>query len=254
MGKPIPTYNFKKVPIKIVLLGDVHWGAEECHEEQFIKTLEFIQDNKDTYCILTGDLCEMAGIGQGGSQLLQQKKTPTQQIKEMEDMLRSLAQKGKILGYLRDNHIQRTERETMLDMNDILSNHLKVPYWDVGGIVKITVQGKLYKIAIQHGDDACKNEFLKLDEMMFIYPDCDIYVLAHNHKLSARTVVTMHYDKEGNECGRDHWQIRAGSYLKYAQYARERLYRPAVIGSPIITFGIEGIDVDIRTLSLRHSR
>jgi hypothetical protein len=63
----------------------------------------------------------------------------------------------------------------------------------------------------------------------------------------------MHYDDNGEECGRERWQIRSGSYLRYAQYARERLYRPSVIGSPIISFKEDGrVKIDIETLSWSH--
>ena len=250
MGKPIPIFRLKKAPVEIILLGDVHYGSGDCHEERFLKTVNYIMSHKNTYCILMGDLCEMVTRSQSGDQILQQKKNPTDQVKDMERILMPLAKKGKILSYLRDNHVQRLEREALLDLNDILATHLNIPYLGVGGIIQIYVGNKLYKIVAQHGKDAGKNEFVKLDEMLLIYPNCDIYVLAHNHRLSARKVVQMCYDSNNEESGKEVWQIRSGSYLRYAQYARERLYRPSVIGSPIIIFKENGhIAVDIETLS-----
>lgn len=254
MGRKVPVVNIKSSSAKIVLLSDVHWGQLACAKDRFLKTLEYILNNKNVYCILGGDLVEMVTRSQKGNMLMEQDITPTNQILEMTEMLKPLAKKGKILGLLRDNHLQRLERDALVDMNEIFASNLNVPYWGVGGVTHLKL-GKKNNVflAYQHGADAGKNEFTALDRMMSVYPGCDVYALGHNHRLSSRKIVTLSMDNNGEECGKEHWEIRTGSYLKYAAYAREKLYSPSVIGSPILVISKDGVvTVDIDTLSWSH--
>jgi hypothetical protein len=185
--------------------------------------------------------------------LLEQDITPTQQILDMVKIFKPLAKKGKIFGTIRDNHLQRTERDGLIDMNEIVAEHLEVPYWGVGGIIRFNICGAECQIAYQHGADAAANPFLALDRMKFVYPGCCVYALGHNHKLVAKKEVDIVVDDNGEESGFVYWQVRTGTYLKYAQYARERLFRPPMIGSPIVKMSLidnrVSIDVDIKTLS-----
>ena len=253
MGNKIPVVSIKESSAKIVLLSDVHWGQKACSKERFLKTLDYISRGKSVYCILGGDLVEMVTRSQKGNMLLEQDITPTDQILQMTELLKPLVVKGKILGILRDNHLQRCERDALLDMNEIFASNLNIPYWGVGGIIRVVIGNKPHRIAYQHGADASINEFMKLEQMMRIYPGCDLYALGHNHKLSSRKVVTIGVDALGEECGREHWQVRTGSYLRFAQYAREKLFAPSVIGSPIVCFDSGGkITIDIDTLSWSH--
>jgi predicted MPP superfamily phosphohydrolase len=250
MGAKIPVCTFKNRGVKIVILGDVHLGQKACAKERFLKTIDFIAKDKNVFVILGGDLVEMVTRSQKGNMLLEQVISPTQQLIQIEDILKPLAKKGKILGIVKDNHLARLEKDALVDMNEKMAYDLGVQYWGVGGIVILNVQGRKYKLAIQHGKDSAINEFTALNKMMRNYPDCDIYVLGHDHKLSARKIVTLHAHEDGTECGREHYQIRSGSYLKMADYARECLYEPSVIGSPIISFKEDGrVKVDIETLS-----
>lgn len=251
MGRKIPKIEFDMPDVEIVLLSDGHWGQIACAKKRFIKTLNFILRRKKAFVVLGGDLVEMVTRSQKGSMLLEQDITPTNQILEMKALLEPLAKKGKILGILRDNHLQRLERDALVDMNELFANSLGIPYWGVGGVVDLVVCGRSIKLVYQHGAEAAKNEFLATDRLMRVYPGCDVYALAHNHKLSARKVVSIGMDEKGEECGKEHWQVRTGSYLKYANYAREKLMDPAVIGSPILVLSKKRgvVTVDINTLS-----
>lgn len=250
MVKLIPHLSFDSKEIEIVPLGDVHYGSKHMSLKRFKHTVNYILRKKCCYCVLMGDLVEMVTRGQKGSMLLEQGIEPTDQIIGIIKLLKPLAKAGKILGSVRDNHLARTEKDALLDMNLLLAQQLEVPYWGVGGLIVLTINGKKRMMALQHGKDCCQNKFTACAKMMRVYPGCDAYILGHNHHLGAQPVVTIESDPNGMEKGIRRWFIRTGSYLKYAPYAQEALYDPPIIGSPIIKMTDRGIvDVDVTTLS-----
>ena len=57
--------------------------------------------------------------------------------------------------------------------------------------------------------------------------------------------------KDGFEGVEPRWQIRTGTYLGYADYARELALAPSALGSPVITFSSgkqRSMDVCVKTL------
>ncbi len=237
----------------LVIFSDVHIGAVEHAERQFDELLRWILDN-DAYAVANGDLCEFS-VPSGkamGDKLMGQNKWPTEQVKIAFDKLKPLAKKGKLVGLTRGNHDAGRPRNTALfDACEMLAHALDVPYLGVGGYLRFNTGKQSYVVAVQHGRSGAKNPFLENDRMMHLYPLAELVALGHNHHLGARTVESIGIDKNGVECLREVWQVRTGSYLQYADYAREMVLPPTRIGSPIIRFDNRehGVEVDCKTLS-----
>lgn len=236
----------------LLLLSDVHIGALEHTEKEFDEALKWASDN-NALVLLNGDLADNS-IASGkapGEKLLGQSKWPTEQCKIAFDKFKPFARKGRVVGIVRGNHEARSRREALFDLCEFLAHALEVPYLAVGGYLRFTTGSQLYTIAVQHGRSGAANPFLENDRMMRLYPAAELVALGHNHHLAARTVPAIGVSPQGTECLRETWQIRTGSYLRYAEYVRELVLSPQKIGSPIVHFDSKkhAINVDVSTLS-----
>lgn len=247
----IPLVTLSK-SCKLILLSDVHVGALEHAEREFDETLRWAKD-EDALIFANGDIAENSIISGSapGEKLLGQIKNPNDQVVEILYKLKPFARRGRLVGFTRGNHEARTRREAMFDLCEFMAHYLDVPYLRVGGYVRFVAGGEVYNTAIQHGRAHGANPWLELDRMQKLYPVAELVALGHNHVLGARPVEAFGISPQGTECLREVWQVRTGSYLKYAEYVRELVALPQKIGSPIVTFDRKKhrIHVDASTLS-----
>ena len=235
----------------LVVLSDVHVGSSEHDADRFDETLRWCKEN-DAAIYLAGDLLENA-IASGkspGEKLLEQATNPNEQVREFVAKLKPFARKGRIAGSVRGNHEARSRREAMIDLCEIIAEMLEVPYHRIGGYVRFAFGGHVYVGGIHHGRSTAKNIWLELDRMLSLYPQADFVAAGHNHHLDARTVQHVGVAKTGAECVEQKWQVRTGTYLRWAEYARELTLPPSPVGSPVFRFGAKArsINVDVRTL------
>lgn len=247
-----PIYRLgRKQPL--VILSDIHIGAEHFCARRFEETLRWCTD-AGACLLLNGDLIENAlwSGKAGGEMLLDQAVMPTDQVKLARDYFKPFARRGRIVGITRGNHDSRTRRTSLLDLCDVLAHGLDVPYFGLGGLVRFVTKGAdTYTIALHHGRSGAANIWLELDRMLALYPAAELVALGHNHALDSRQVGHLQVGPDGAERTAIRWQVRTGSYLGFADYVREMLLRPSPVGSPIIRFSeaAHQIDVDTRTLS-----
>lgn len=236
---------------KLVILSDVHVGAEHHAEREFAETLRWAKEN-DASLFLNGDLIDNS-IATGkspGEKLLEQAMMPTDQVLALVAMMRPFAKRGRILGVTRGNHEARSRREAMIDLCEIVAASLEVPYYRIGGYVRFKHGSHLYAGGIHHGHSGGKNIWLELDRLATLYPESDFVAAGHNHALDARTITALGIARNGTEVVTQRWQVRTGCYLGFSEYAREMVLAPSAIGSPVLSFGAKerGVDVDVRTL------
>ncbi|NBR68062.1 MAG: hypothetical protein EBT79_12480, partial [Actinobacteria bacterium] len=101
------------------------------------------------------------------------------------------------------------------------------------------------------GKSGAQNIWLELDKLMRIYPEADFVASGHNHALAAREVFQLRIGPDGTEQVSRRWQVRTGTYLGYADYAREAALAPGAVGSPVFQFDpkTHHMTVDVRTLA-----
>ena len=236
---------------KVVFFSDVHIGADDFREDNFLYAINKIKKEK-LYCSLGGDIVENSIIEgkAAGEKLLAQATSPTEQMLYAMDKLGPLAKNGQILWALQGNHEARTRREALLDISAILAGHLGVPYLGIGGMIQIKAGKQTYVGAVQHGARSIKNRWQELDNMVSMYPDADFVTLGHDHNLDARYIAKFVFDGDNQKKHRKILQVRTGTYLGYADYARNMLYPPSFTGSPILTFekNEHRVVADVQTL------
>ena len=239
---------------KLVIASDIHIGAEEHAEEQWAETLDYVVREK-ARIFLNGDILENAIISGSapGEKLLSQATWPTGQVMQAIDSLMPLAKRNLIVGITRGNHDARTRREGLLDLCEIIAHVLRVPYWGIGGLCRVSVgkAGKPCYGVIQHGKRAGMNPWTEVEKCFNLFPQAKFAALGHNHHFGSKTVWSISDDGEGSEAMTRRTAIRTGSYLGRSDYIREMIVSPCPIGSPILTFDKSGelADVDTETLS-----
>lgn len=236
---------------KVVFHSDVHIGASEFDEGRFLESLSYVQKEK-CYLTLGGDIVENSIISgkDSGEKLLEQMWTPTEQFLYAVAKYKPIAKAGRLLWSLRGNHEARTRREAMFDLSAALASHLGVPYLGIGGMVQIVSGANSYLGAVQHGSRNRSDRWSELNKMMELYPEADFVTLGHDHNLDARYVPCISYDEKDTCKTRCILQVRTGTYLGYADYARNQLFRPSFTGSPILHFSPKERKITADTMTL----
>ena len=236
---------------EFVIISDQHAGAESYDEVHALETRSYIKD-REAKVVLNGDIIENSIVSGSapGEKLIEQKLIPTEQMKYAVDMYKPLAKAGLILGVTRGNHEARSRREALVDLSDILAHSLGVPYMGHGGLLRIRHGSQVYTLGIHHGSGFSTNTWRELDRMMALYPQADVVAAGHDHNFCTREQTSIQLTEDGEEEIRVVHQVRTGTYLKYADYARGRMLTPTPTGSPILRFSNSKhqVIVDVNTL------
>jgi predicted phosphodiesterase len=234
---------------EVVIISDSHIGADSYAEPNLFETVDYIKKNKSKL-ILNGDIIENSIVSGSapGEKLLEQKLVPTEQVKYAVDLFKPLAKQ--ILFVTRGNHEARSRREALVDLSDILAHSLGVKYLGHGGIVSLRSGEQKYYAAVHHGSGFSTNTWRELDRMVSLYPQADLVAAGHDHNFCARDITSLVLNEQNEEEIRIVQQVRTGTYLKYADYARGRILTPTPVGSPIIHFEPKRhkVVVDVNTL------
>lgn len=95
--------------ITIVPVADVHLGAPECKEQEFIKFIADVKDTPDLYLILGGDLVNNGTRSSVGVSVYRDTMPPHQQKREMANILAPV--RDRILCAVPGNHEFRATKE-----------------------------------------------------------------------------------------------------------------------------------------------
>ena len=240
---------------RVVIFSDVHIGAIEHDERRFDEALAEAWE-MEAHLIMNGDIAENAVLAEGdksaADKLMGQALCPMEQVRVAADKFGRFAKAGRIIGSTRGNHEARSRRSSLLDLSEILAELLDVPYLGIGGLIRLTVPRgrRTFHLAAHHGTSGAKNIWLELDRLSALYPSADVVVAGHNHALDARRLLSIVLDDAGRERHREVWQVRTGTFLGFAEYARAMGLRPGRVGCPVVTFHQSGeVRVDTETLS-----
>lgn len=218
-------------------LSDVHWGANDCDTEKFLRYIAWAKQTPNLKIILMGDLMENAIPTHIPEASFEQAKQPKTQLDELVEILMPL--KSKVIAIITGNHELRTFYKTNFDPSEMLAMQLNIPhtYKKYGGYLYIQVGKQKYTFAIHHGASASLNNMeLDLRKLQKIYPGAHVYCVGHNHALGGRRYVVRDPDPKGvlSYIEREIIYVRTGSFLKYAAYAERKLYEPQRTGSAIV--------------------
>jgi len=253
--REIPTHRLSRSGW-VLFLSDVHIGANQHAEKEFDLALDWAREHEATL-VLNGDIIENSVAGSDkdvGEKLLGQAFYPTEQYLVAKSKFAPFAKRGRIAGMTRGNHESRSRRLALIDLSEILALDLGVPYLGIGGLLRLcTANGAHeYLIALHHGRSGARNIWFELDRLTALYPEACLVAAGHNHALAARKIAHITLGN-GRESFAERWQVRTGTFHRYADYVREMSLPPGRIGAPVALFSsartTRSVHVDCERLS-----
>jgi len=239
-------FNYK-LEEKLVPLGDLHAGANNFKKEKFKETIKKIK-KINASVILMGDLIENATRTSVGSGVYEQDLNPGEQIEDICKKLDPI--KDNILLGVSGNHENRTFKQSGLDISKIIMDYLECDYTPYMAMARLKNKYINYDVFAWHGASGASTIAGKLRPLMekSTWVDADLYLQGHVHELYHVTDTKRIVVKNEFESRLKHF-VLTGSYLGYDDsYAEMKGYRPAKIGSPLITFDLKkhhiGVDLE----------
>jgi len=222
-------------PVKLVLLGDIHYGSKTVDTKLFLNTITKLKKNKNIKIILMGDVIENASALSVGSGVYKQKENPNEQIQSIVKILKPLSKQ--ILFFHQGNHERRSERFCGISAGNYLADALGVPYVENMALTDIFVGKQKYRIFTWHGAGSAQSTAgrIKVLERQSESFEADLYAQGHGHDLFSSTIphreivngkfkdIFVHYILTGSYCSWD------------GSYAEENGYKMMKLGCPLIT-------------------
>ncbi len=220
-----------------------HTGAKDQDLKKWKEAIKAVKDDPDGYWIHNGDILEFIPPGYKISQRGQDLENDDQYLEALEQ-LKPI--RNKCLFIRGGNHDSgRSVRIVGVDIIRLLAQALDVPFYDGVGYTKIVATQNTSKknfilIASGHGTRTTTNPDLQLHALRAVYPQADVFVLGHDHKLYAKPFDGLGFlDGDGEKLLRQ-WYVRTGCFMKYAEYAREQIYGLTRTGWAVISLTAQG--------------
>lgn len=229
--------------LDVHLLGDWHVGDEHCDLETIAEQLDVLKRDDKAYCILGGDLCDMA-LRDSVGDIYSGRINPMAQVKRVVSLVEPV--KDKVLCILRGNHENRVYRQTGIDPLAFAASELGLSdrYSETSALLfvqfghDIKHGGKmLYTIFSTHGAGGGKKEGSKLQRLADLQNviDCDIYCHNHTHLPAVFPTCSYKIDYAHRQAVlSEHLFVNGGATLTYGGYADAANMKPASVRHPII--------------------
>lgn len=251
VGRPIRLNQQTLIPKKVgyaevIFIGDCHYGSPQFDKPRFLRMIDYCLKNK-IYVFLMGDLIEMATRDSVGAGIYEQEYIGQSQYEQMLDLLKPLADKKLILGFLNGNHEDRVYKSTGVNIGKLFARELKVKFLGDAGWNIFKVGKQHYSVYTLHGRTGSRFDgtaLLALERISTSFY-CDLICMGHTHKLISSTVIIQ---KVLNGLVKEHKKtlLITGSYLKYDGGYAQTLGLPiSKLGSPKVKFYSRKKDITI---------
>lgn len=184
--------------IKIEIFSDLHIGDKKCDFKLIHERIRKVKDEKDTYCIMLGDIIDNPTKSSVGD-TYEESLSPMQQIKTAISMFDPI--KEKILGGVGGNHEFRTYKTEGIDLMYFMFSefHISERYFQDGallfirfgeisrGIKESAGSGQVRKVCyttyLNHGSSNGRTAGAKANGLQRLgqIVNADICVVGHTH-------------------------------------------------------------------------
>lgn len=239
-GKQVLTYEFnediyKENGLDLIPISDVHLGSRHANIPLFQKFVNYILETPNAVTILNGDLAETATKVSVGKGHFEESENLPEQLDILEEILKPLADAGKILGIGPGNHEERVANMIGINPMAILAQRLGVPYFGYQGFFRIVVNGITYQVVAHHGAGGGGTMGSKVNSAMkmnSVIPNADVYISGHTHgKLSFPDVVWVMDDESDRLIEHKRTYVVAGSFVEYfGAYPEMKALAPSITG------------------------
>ena len=233
--------NLEKLDVHV--LGDWHIGDPMCDLISVAEALDDLRNDVSAYCVLGGDLCDMALKGSVGSPY-KAKLSPMEQVGRVVSLLEPV--KDKVLCVVRGNHERRVSKDVDLDPLAFVAAQLGIieRYSETSALVFVSFGHNVknnapmqYTMYVTHGAGGGRKDGGKLQRLADLQTivDCDIYCHNHTHLPAVIRSDSYRVDFPHHQAVRcEHLFVNGGAKLNYGGYADAGGYKPASKRHPVI--------------------
>lgn len=231
--------------ITVVPVADVHLGAPECKEQEFIKFIADVKDTPDLYLILGGDLVNNGTRSSVGVSVYRDTMPPHQQKREMANILAPV--RDRILCAVPGNHEFRATKEADdCPMYDIMAKlDIEHLYRENIAFMKIQMGQPLddngnknngayrptYCLTVVHGNGGgimTGGAVNRAERFGYVIDGMDALIMGHTHKPFTTQPSKIRIDARNNRVTMQPFKvICATSWLEYGGYAAQKMLTPA---------------------------
>ena len=229
----------------IIPVSDVHLGSAEHLRDKWNKFCGDVLKQDNVFITLGGDMVNNA-IKSSVSNIFEETMRPAEQKKAMTEMLKPLAEAGRILCAVRGNHEKRSGKDTdddpmydimeKLDLEDIYRENMAFVKIRMGEKDADGVKNPTYCLAVTHGagDGIYTGAAVNRNERFATVIDgIDGLIVGHTHKGSITKPMKIYVDKCNNKVSfKQYVVVSSVSWLQYGGYALAKMMLPATSGEP----------------------
>lgn len=233
--------------IEILALSDKHIGDPGCDYKLIQERIEYIKNTEHCYCILAGDLMDVA-IASSVGDTYGARIQPMEQLKQCVKLFGPI--KHKILVVLPGNHEARVKRQDGLDMTEMMCAQLGIPekyspttalLFVRFGRAKVT-HGRsnarqLYTIYVTHGSGGGRKEGGKINRLTDLASivDADIYIMGHTHLPALLRTSYFRVSGSNSSVSQvDKLYLNTAAALDYGGYGDIQGYKPSSKTTPVL--------------------
>lgn len=225
-----------KDKVTIVPFGDNHLGSKDFNLKVFREHIDWVLKYKNTYALFMGDQLETATRNSVGAGIYEQDEIVDKQMQQWVNLVKPLAEAGKVIGIHKGNHEDRLWKDSGIDITRIICRELGVKYLGYTVMHLIRVKKFTYVVYSTHGHSGAVLPHTKIKACIDRgnIADADIYLMGHLHALDHHTRQYYTVDKR-RRCVvyKEKHFVLCGSYLDHwDSYAEHAGYEMLKIGSP----------------------
>ena len=215
----------KNQRLSIYPVSDLHYGSEQFDEDLFDYWKEMFEEDENQKVIyLLGDILE-SGSKSVGNSAFNQNISLDEQMNWYIDTFKPYAKY--IRGITQGNHEARLKKEFDLDITNVVSKALDVPY-SASIYDTIMINDQPYTFYGTHGNKVSAHDHLQLGmiKRTVEHIDANVFCMGHSHKLltiSDVRTTPLGYKRR--------YYVNTGSFLGYeGSYAEDSGLRPSLTG------------------------
>lgn len=230
--------------ITIIPIADVHLGAAEQMEREWMAFLDMVKDTPNVYLTLGGDLLN-AALKNSISNVYKERYMPSEAKKMMAEMLKPV--KDRILCAVCGNHERRAIKEAdddptydimaKLDIEDRYRENMAFVKIQLGKPARETgkrTEAELrqtYVLVVTHGSGGgilTGSAVNRGERFGYVIDGMDALIVGHTHKPFTTQPGKIYIDPRNNKVTVKPFKvICATSWLNYSGYAMEKMMLPA---------------------------
>ena len=224
--------------ITIIPIADVHLGARECMEQEFMRFLDTVKSKPNVYLILGGDLINNA-TRSSVSNIFEETMRPAEQKKCMAKMLAPVA--DRILAAVGGNHERRSGKDAddgpmydilcKIDREDIYRENMAFLKLQFGNSKGDGEHNPTYTLVVTHGAGGgmlTSGAVLRGERFGYAVDGMDALIMGHTHKPFTTVPGKIVIDKYNNRVTVKPFKvINMTSWLDYSGYAMAKMLLPS---------------------------